>query len=283
MKPSLVDTRETFPVVNRQMGEDRRWRPAQGIVCSRCGADEWKSAAHGVRVDEHTMATAFRSKGWRVEDRRDRHLCPACAAKQQDEARARRAEKEAAMAEQKSERSPAAALAELVAHYAAVRKRIIAGPPKPANVSRPALACQPKPAAPRPLVILSMRGAATARFAPAAWPAAIAGAPWLRVRLSPQAIIAMVARKAGITISEIKSARRHADLVLARRVAVVLLCRFTRLSLPQMGRALGGRDHTTIMHARDMARAAIGERDLPDDIAACADALFAALREGRAA
>lgn len=176
-----------------------------------------------------------------------------------------------------------AALAELVAHYAAVRKRIIAGPPKPANVSRPALACQPKPAAPRPLVILSMRGAATARFAPAAWPAAIAGAPWLRVRLSPQAIIAMVARKAGITISEIKSARRHADLVLARRVAVVLLCRFTRLSLPQMGRALGGRDHTTIMHARDMARAAIGERDLPDDIAACADALFAALREGRAA
>lgn len=110
MKPSLVDTRETFPVVNRQMGEDRRWRPAQGIVCSRCGADEWKSAAHGVRVDEHTMANVFRTKGWRVEQRKDRHLCPSCVAKDQEQARARRAEKEAAMAEQKSERSPAAAV-----------------------------------------------------------------------------------------------------------------------------------------------------------------------------
>ncbi len=172
------------------------------------------------------------------------------------------------------------------------------GPPAPAPLpeERAAIRIAPRqrlsgrpvppaapPAKPRPLVILSMRGAATARFAPAAWPAAIAGAPWLRVRLSPAAIIAMVARKAGIAVNELKSARRHADLVLARRVAVVLLCRFTRLSLPQMGRALGGRDHTTIMHARDMARAAIGERDLPDDIAACADALFAALREGREA
>ncbi len=147
------------------------------------------------------------------------------------------------------------------------------GPPATPVVSAP----RPTPA------IMSMRGAATGRFGPAVWASPIATAPWLRVRLSPSAIIAMVARKAGITVSEIKSARRHADLVLARRVAVALLCRFTRLSLPQMGRALGGRDHTTIMHARDMARAAIGERDLPDDIAACADALFAALREGRAA
>lgn len=147
------------------------------------------------------------------------------------------------------------------------------GPPATPVVSAP----RPTPA------IMSMRGAATGRFGPAVWASPIATAPWLRVRLSPQAIIAMVARKAGITISEIKSARRHADLVLARRVAVVLLCWFTRLSLPQMGRALGGRDHTTIMHARDMARAAIGDRSLPDDISACADALFAALREGRAA
>lgn len=110
MKAPLVDARETFPVVNRQIGDDRRWRPAQGIVCSRCGADEWKSAAHGVRVDEHTMANVFRAKGWRVEQRRDRHLCPSCTAKDQEQARARRAEKEAAMAEQKSERSPAAAV-----------------------------------------------------------------------------------------------------------------------------------------------------------------------------
>jgi len=154
--------------------------------------------------------------------------------------------------------------------------------PRQRRTGRPVPPAAP-PARPRPLAILSTRGVATGRLAPAAWTSPIATAPWLRVRLSPAAIIAMVARKAGIAVNELKSARRHADLVLARRVAVVLLCRFTRLSLPQMGRALGGRDHTTIMHARDMARAAIGVRDLPDDIAACADALFAALREGRAA
>lgn len=172
------------------------------------------------------------------------------------------------------------------------------GPPAPTPLpeERAAIRVAPRqrrsgrrvtPAAPQakplPLAILSTCGAATGRLGPAAWASPIATAPWLRVRLSPAAIIAMVAHKAGVTVDELKSARRHADLVLARRVAVVLLCWFTRLSLPQMGRALGGRDHTTIMHARDMARAAIGERDLPDDIAACADALFAALREGREA
>lgn len=182
-----------------------------------------------------------------------------------------------------------AALAELVAHYAAVRKRIIAGPPKPANVSRPALACQPKPAAPRPAIarmparmVLSLRTTATGAFGPTC-PSPLAGCVWMERKPSPSQIIALAARVAGVTPDELTSARRQKPLIVARQLAIVLLLRHTRLSIKEIGRRLGRRDHTTIMHARDMARAAIGERDLPDDIAACADALFAALREGREA
>jgi chromosomal replication initiation ATPase DnaA len=51
-----------------------------------------------------------------------------------------------------------------------------------------------------------------------------------------------------LTSSQIKSARRTAPVVYARQVAMYL-CKFhTIKSYPEIGRRLGGRDHTTVMH-----------------------------------
>ena len=44
---------------------------------------------------------------------------------------------------------------------------------------------------------------------------------------------------------------KKADLVKARQICAFLLCEMLSLPLVSVGNILGGRDHTTIMYARD--------------------------------
>lgn len=53
----------------------------------------------------------------------------------------------------------------------------------------------------------------------------------------------------GFTSAEICSVRRNANLVKARHLICWLLRRYTSLSLPGVGRMLGDRDHTSVLHA----------------------------------
>jgi chromosomal replication initiation ATPase DnaA len=48
---------------------------------------------------------------------------------------------------------------------------------------------------------------------------------------------------------EMISARRHQRIVFPRQVAMYLAKVLTTRSYPEIGRRLGGRDHTTVMHA----------------------------------
>ncbi len=61
-------------------------------------------------------------------------------------------------------------------------------------------------------------------------------------------IIALVARHYGVQQKLLKSNSRKQRLVRARATAVYLARELTDASFEQIGRALGGRDHTTIMH-----------------------------------
>ena len=63
---------------------------------------------------------------------------------------------------------------------------------------------------------------------------------------------------------------RDANLVKARHIVMWLARRFTERSLPEIGRALGCRDHTTIMHGcrkveRVIATVGLPDRDTPED------------------
>jgi chromosomal replication initiator protein len=62
-------------------------------------------------------------------------------------------------------------------------------------------------------------------------------------------LTALAARFFGVTQAAITSKSRRTSLVEARNVIVHLARRTTDLSYADIGRALGGRDHTTIMHA----------------------------------
>ena len=49
--------------------------------------------------------------------------------------------------------------------------------------------------------------------------------------------------------SDLTSKRRHRSIVRPRQIAMALTRELTNLSLPEIGSAFGGRDHTTVLHA----------------------------------
>jgi chromosomal replication initiator protein len=61
-------------------------------------------------------------------------------------------------------------------------------------------------------------------------------------------IIPVVARYTRVPQKQLKSASRRHSIVFARSVAVYLARELAAASYHEIGRALGGRDHTTIMH-----------------------------------
>jgi hypothetical protein len=67
-------------------------------------------------------------------------------------------------------------------------------------------------------------------------------------RPSTRAIIETVASHFGSTVVDIKSSRRQRPLVRQRQIAMWLCKTLTWCSYPQVGRAMGDRDHTTILH-----------------------------------
>lgn len=65
----------------------------------------------------------------------------------------------------------------------------------------------------------------------------------------------------GVTPKEIKSVRRQKDICFARQFVMYWAARLTSLSYPAIGRLMGGRDHTTVLHGRKAyvaKRAAMG-------------------------
>jgi hypothetical protein len=62
-------------------------------------------------------------------------------------------------------------------------------------------------------------------------------------------ILDMVSFAFCVPVVDLTSRRKCKSAVLARQVAACLMRTLTSLTLPQIGRQLGGRDHTTIMHS----------------------------------
>ncbi len=66
--------------------------------------------------------------------------------------------------------------------------------------------------------------------------------------LTPEHIIRVVAKIYGVDEERLLSKQRSRDVSLPRQVAMYLIREETSASLPQIGEALGGRDHTTVMY-----------------------------------
>lgn len=58
-----------------------------------------------------------------------------------------------------------------------------------------------------------------------------------------------VAKRFNVELSDIKGKCRSKDIVVPRQVAMYLTRELTESSLPAIGKAFGGKDHTTVLHA----------------------------------
>ena len=63
-----------------------------------------------------------------------------------------------------------------------------------------------------------------------------------------------------LTVADLCSPSRNRQLVTARQIAMYLARELTELSLPVIGKAFGGRDHTTVMHANRKIAGLMQER-----------------------
>jgi chromosomal replication initiator protein len=76
---------------------------------------------------------------------------------------------------------------------------------------------------------------------------------------SVEEIQQQVAERFGISRAELIGSSRAATPLRARQVAIYLTRELTDLSLPQIGRLYGGRDHTTVMNSLRRIEASLGE------------------------
>ena len=69
-----------------------------------------------------------------------------------------------------------------------------------------------------------------------------------RSEFQPDDIVRRVAETFGVTVDRIMGRDRSKQVALPRQIAMYLIRQESNYSLPQIGEALGGRDHTTIMY-----------------------------------
>ena len=67
-------------------------------------------------------------------------------------------------------------------------------------------------------------------------------------RVSLREIIDAVCDEFELPMSDILSSRRTKDIIIPRQIVMYLAKQLTPMSFPAIGRLIGGRDHSTVMH-----------------------------------
>jgi chromosomal replication initiator protein len=89
----------------------------------------------------------------------------------------------------------------------------------------------------------------------------IPGASRSATATSVEEIQQRVAEGFGISRAELVGSSRAATPLRARQVAIFLTRELTDLSLPQIGRLYGGRDHSTVLNSLRRVEASLNEDD----------------------
>ncbi len=72
-----------------------------------------------------------------------------------------------------------------------------------------------------------------------------------RTEIQPDEVVRTVAKTFGVPMAELLGRGRSRKIALPRQIAMYLLREEANISLPQIGEALGGRDHTTVIYGCD--------------------------------
>ena len=91
----------------------------------------------------------------------------------------------------------------------------------------------------------------------------------------PSQVVDLVARKFNLTSEKLLGRDRTKEVALPRQIAMYLLREEAKISFPQIGEVLGGRDHSTIMSAYDKIKEQIhSDRRLEQDIVSLKQQLY---------
>jgi chromosomal replication initiator protein len=96
-----------------------------------------------------------------------------------------------------------------------------------------------------------------------------------RGEIEPAYVVDLVARKYGLTSEKLLSRDRTKEVALPRQIAMYLLREEAKISFPQIGEVLGGRDHSTVISAYDKIREQLHtDRRLEQDIVSLKQQLY---------
>ena len=96
-----------------------------------------------------------------------------------------------------------------------------------------------------------------------------------RQSLSPEQVVQTVARHYNVPIEQLRGKARDRQIVLPRQIAMYLMREETEAPLMRIGEALGGRDHSTVLHGCDKIEREMAENDdFRRDIGALRELLY---------
>jgi chromosomal replication initiator protein len=84
--------------------------------------------------------------------------------------------------------------------------------------------------------------------------------------VTSELIIREVNRYFRIPIEELLGKKRNKEIVLPRQITMYLLRTEANISYPEIGRIMGGKDHSTIMHGHDKIEAALTDPKIKTDL-----------------
>jgi len=97
-----------------------------------------------------------------------------------------------------------------------------------------------------------------------------------RQTLSPDRIVETVAKYYGVPLEQIRGKARDRQVVMPRQIAMYLMREETEAPLMRIGQALGGRDHSTVLHGCEKIEREMAENDdFRRDISALRELLYA--------
>ncbi|MGZ8481091.1 MAG: chromosomal replication initiator protein DnaA [Candidatus Limnocylindria bacterium] len=79
--------------------------------------------------------------------------------------------------------------------------------------------------------------------------------------ITPQRIVRAVADYYGVNLDQLRSSKRDRAIVVPRQIAMFLIREETDISLLRIGAELGGRDHSTVLHACAKINRELAEND----------------------
>ena len=88
-----------------------------------------------------------------------------------------------------------------------------------------------------------------------------------KITIQAEQILKAVAQEFGCKVMELKSSIKARDITLPRHISMYLIRKYTEKSYPEIGCAVGGKDHATVMHGiRKIGRLLYEDQDIKQHI-----------------